>query len=390
MLLYVMYENAMSILKLGASLEGLLGLKGSMTWTVTQKLGAQGAQGFDLQKMLKKIEIFFRELVVGFFLIGSAVYGYYVGASWVFTVYFMTQGVIFLIFALSLVEAVNLQPPSEAQLLGLVDPNKSQQQDIELQPVVPPPSTAAERKRAKEKERRRKKAAAAKKKRSQGAQYQGVGEEEEEEEEDDDDDDAEEIGLTNGASVRRAPQQAKPSLLRVLRANVIIFMYTLPINAFSILLLYGVTTMLLSELINTQWDDLIALSLALFIIPLHMFWALGNPTANWKHRKLARARRLPLSIKLKHFVQLQLLYFYLFLLFLISMYSCSATLQDYVSREVYHMTGKWLEEFIDRRLQEVDPSLGTDGSSPTLGQGLLALPRMSGALVRQFALSFSR
>ena len=172
---------------------------------------ARRSAGFDLQKMLKKIEIFFRELVVGFFLIGSAVYGYYVGASWVFTVYFMTQGVIFLIFALSLVEAVNLQPPSEAQLLGLVDPNKSQQQDIELQPVVPPPSTAAERKRAKEKERRRKKAAAAKKKRSQGAQYQGVGEEEEEEEDDDDDDDAEEIGLTNGASVRRVPQQASRS-----------------------------------------------------------------------------------------------------------------------------------------------------------------------------------
>ena len=84
-----------------------------------------------------------------------------------------------------------------------------------------------------------------------------------------------------------------------------------------------------------------------------MFWCLGNPTANWKHRRLARARRLPLPIKLKHFVQLQLLYFYLFLLFLISMYSCSATLQDYVSREVYHMTGKWLEEFIDRRLAEL-------------------------------------
>ena len=31
MILYVMYENAMSILKLGASLEGLLGLKGAMT-----------------------------------------------------------------------------------------------------------------------------------------------------------------------------------------------------------------------------------------------------------------------------------------------------------------------------------------------------------------------
>ena len=130
---------------------------------------------------------------------------------------------------------------------------------------------------------------------------------------------------------------------------MIIFLYTLPINSFSIVLLYGVVTMALSEMINTQWDDLIALTLAIGIIPLHMFWCLGSPTANWRHRKLARARRLPLSTKLKHFVQLQLLYFYLFLLPLISMYSCSATLQDYVSREVYHMTGKWLEEFIDRR-----------------------------------------
>ena len=85
--------------------------------------------------------------------------------------------------------------------------------------------------------------------------------------------------------------------------------------------------MLLSELINTQWDDLIALSLAIVIIPCHMFWCLGSPTANWKHRKQARSRRLPLSTKLKHFAQLQLLYLYLFLLFLISMYSCSATLQ---------------------------------------------------------------
>ena len=112
---------------------------------------------------------------------------------------------------------------------------------------------------------------------------------------------------------------------------------------------YGVTTMLLSELINTQWDDLFALTLAIVIIPLHMFWCLGSPSANWKHRKLARQRRLPLGVKLKHFVQLQVLYFYLFLLFLVSMYSASATLQDYVSREVYHLTGKWLEEYIDRR-----------------------------------------
>ena len=48
---------------------------------------------------------------------------------------------------------------------------------------------------------------------------------------------------------------------------MIIFLYTLPINSFSIVLLYGVVTMALSEMINTQWDDLIALTLALVVVP---------------------------------------------------------------------------------------------------------------------------
>ena len=82
----------------------------------------------------------------------------------------------------------------------------------------------------------------------------------------------------------------------------------------------GVTTMALGEVLHTQYDDLVALSLALFVVPLHMFWCLGNPHANWEERRLARSRRLPATTKLKHALQLGLLYFYLLLLFLISMY----------------------------------------------------------------------
>lgn len=73
----------------------------------------------------------------------------------------------------------------------------------------------------------------------------------------------------------------------------------------------------------------------------------------WEERRLARQGRLPFSALLRQGVQLSILYFLLFLLFLISMYSASATLQDYVSRECYALTGKWLEEYIDRRLEEV-------------------------------------
>ena len=74
-------------------------------------------------------------------------------------------------------------------------------------------------------------------------------EDSEDDEEEDDDEDDEEIAI--GRKKKAAPR-GPPSLLRVLRANVIIFLYTLPINAFSILLLYGVTTMALGEFINAQ------------------------------------------------------------------------------------------------------------------------------------------
>ena len=284
---------------------------------------------------------------MGIALIGAGIYGYFVGTSWVFTIYFSTQGFIFVLFALSLVEAFNLQPPSEAKLLGLPEPGSTAAEPEELKPVKPPPKL-----KKKSKPKRRK-------------GYEGVtandlddemeldefelgsgrnGHAHGADEDDDDDDDEEEAGVRRGP---RRPPPAPPSLLRVLRANVIIFIYTLPINTFSIVLLYGVVTMALSEMINTQWDDVIALSLGLVIVPGHMCWCLGNPRANWEDRRLSRNGRLPLKRQLLQVVQLMILYFLLLLLFLVSMYSASATLQDYVSRQVYELTGKWLEEWID-------------------------------------------
>ena len=113
------------------------------------------------------------------------------------------------------------------------------------------------------------------------------------------------------------------------------------------MLLYGVVTMALSEMINTQWDDLIALTLALVVVPGHMCWCMGNPRVNWEDRRLSRNGRLPLRRQLMQVVQLGILYFLLLLLLLVSMYSASATLQDYVSRRCFETTGKWLEEWID-------------------------------------------
>ena len=107
------------------------------------------------------------------------------------------------------------------------------------------------------------------------------------------------------------------------------------------------TTMALSEMTHTQWDDILALLLALVLIPGHMLLCLGNPRVNIEERKLARKGRLPLSAMLRQYAQLAVLYFLLFVLFTVSMYSASATLQQFVSRQVYELTGKWLEEYID-------------------------------------------
>jgi len=272
------------------------------------------------------MDLFPKELAVSFFLMGTSIYGHYVGASWVFTVYFFTQGLIFLIFSLSLVEAFNLQPPPETQLLGLVgtaSPSlhlvKDNQQRSTSRgvgrylPVGMPDDFGSGGRRG-------------------GAQAANHNKGSERD--------------TEGATL---PRQRAPRLVHVVLANVIIFMYALPINAFSILLLYGVTTMALGEILHTQYDDVLALFLALFVIPLHMFWCLGSPSQNWSERKLARHGLLSSGTRFKHVLQLAVLYVYLFFLFLVSMYSSSATLQDYVSREVYHLTGKWLEEYIDRR-----------------------------------------
>ena len=84
---------------------------------------------------LKKMEVFTKELLVGVLLIGAGFYGFTVGTSWVFTVYFATQGIIFVLFALSLVEAFNLQPPSEAKVR---DPNPNPNSNPKPKPKPKP------------------------------------------------------------------------------------------------------------------------------------------------------------------------------------------------------------------------------------------------------------
>lgn len=318
MVIYVMYENAMSILKLGAALEGLMNFEDAMTWTVTQKLGAVKARGFDLLKIIKNLSFFAKEGVVGVALIAVGLYGYRIGASRVFAIYFTVQGFIFVIFSLSLVETFNLLPPPKWQLLGLPYPNAAR--------WAPPPALKEKRSSSFGKSRHApydddaiSMISATEEMKTLEEGYGTEGD----------------VVQAKGQGYRRPLRVQPPSLRRVMYANVVVFLYSLPINALSIVLLYGVTTIALSPSNDTQWDDAIALALALVIVPVHMCWCFGSPQRNLRDRRLARKGQLPISTGILHTVQLLILYLLLLLLFIISMYSASDTLQDYVSRELY-------------------------------------------------------
>ena len=230
---------------------------------MTKKLGAVQARRIDLQKIIKNLSFFATEGVVGVALIAVGLYGYRIGTSWVFGVYFATQGLIFIIFSLSLVEAFNLLPPPMWQLLGLPDPNATR--------WAPAPPVS------KEKRGRFRKSKHAPYDDDAISLISATSELEALEEGDAGEGD---LGQALRPGYRRPLRIEPPSLCRILYANVAVFVYALPINALSIVLLYGVTTMALSEATDTQWDDVIALSLALLIVPLHMCWCLGNPQRN--------------------------------------------------------------------------------------------------------------
>jgi hypothetical protein len=187
--------------------------------------------------------------------------------------------------ALSLVEAFNLQPPSEAKLLGLDsgdgeldsgdgeldsgdggldsgDGELDSGDGEEMKPITKPTSKKGKKPRkAMGKKSKGTKAVGGRKSSTtttatttwrwiwtrprmsgDGELDSGDGELDLEMDLDEAEDEDDEESLSGRARQRKPPPRGPPPLYRVLYANMIIFLYTLPINAFSILLLYAVTT----------------------------------------------------------------------------------------------------------------------------------------------------
>ena len=112
---YVLYENAMMIVKTTAMCAGLLQWSNAHEWVVTAKLGkfvdkvAHSKVGQIVKtavaKRVKKRNMYGKELVMGIFFLTCAAYGSAVNDMWQYGVFLLMQGCVFIAFGLDYVDS---------------------------------------------------------------------------------------------------------------------------------------------------------------------------------------------------------------------------------------------------------------------------------------------
>lgn len=120
---YVLYENAMCIVKVTAMMAGLLEWSNAHEWVVTTKLGkwvankvekvgqskvgqVAGAVKAAVVQRVPKVarKVYRREVLMGVFFIACGTYGVAVHAMWQYSVFLCMQGGVFLAFGLNYVD----------------------------------------------------------------------------------------------------------------------------------------------------------------------------------------------------------------------------------------------------------------------------------------------
>jgi len=113
---YVLFENAMTIVKLNAMLAGLLELEGSHEWVVTTKLGKWVAARVEKAKNIKLVKTIaaktrkrpthIRELLMGLFFLLCGIWGVTFHARIGYSVFLFSQSLVFFIFGLNWVDGL--------------------------------------------------------------------------------------------------------------------------------------------------------------------------------------------------------------------------------------------------------------------------------------------
>ncbi|GMH37152.1 hypothetical protein BSKO_05025 [Bryopsis sp. KO-2023] len=98
---YVLFENAMSVVKVGAVVNGLFDLGRAQEWIVTQKNGNKNVKSsrFRLER------VYVAETVMSIFVLSSAAYGSFLLSRWTFCVFLLLQGAAFVGVGLNFVDS---------------------------------------------------------------------------------------------------------------------------------------------------------------------------------------------------------------------------------------------------------------------------------------------
>lgn len=104
--IYVLFENAMGIVRLWAVISGLLNLKRAKEWVVTTKMGSSDGRPSTgvMPPGLRQCKLYTGEFIMSIFVLFAAVYGIFAVHRWDFSIFLSLQGLAFLAFGLNLVD----------------------------------------------------------------------------------------------------------------------------------------------------------------------------------------------------------------------------------------------------------------------------------------------
>ena len=104
--IYVLFENAMGIVRLWAVISGLLNLKRAKEWVVTTKLGSSDSRPSTgvPPPGLRTCKLYTGEFIMSLFVLFAAVYGIFAVHRWDFSIFLSLQGLAFMAFGLNLVD----------------------------------------------------------------------------------------------------------------------------------------------------------------------------------------------------------------------------------------------------------------------------------------------
>jgi beta-mannan synthase len=107
-ILYVLFENAMGLVKLWAVITALLDLKRAQEWVVTTKLGSSDKRPGTSKAIIPSCKVYGGELAMGLFLVSLGTLGVFTGHHWGLSSYMLIQGMVFVSFGFNMVDVGGL------------------------------------------------------------------------------------------------------------------------------------------------------------------------------------------------------------------------------------------------------------------------------------------